>query len=821
MSKKATIKVTSDIKSAETGINKLTSDINKFAKNNETLNSLGKLNGAFQLLKGVTGGATSAIKTGIDTVKKIGAEMERLTETANVQIKAETQLAQAAKSNPYLDDNSVRQLKNYASELQALTAIGDETTIPLMAQLAAAGRTQAEIQDIMSAALDVSATGAMTLEGAVKNLNKTFSGLSGELGESIPEIKNLTKEQLKNGEAVKVIASQYKGMAKEVANATGSLEKMEGARGDFEEQLGMITKPTVDGWHNFWTAVYQKGTDIISKLNGKLDEFADKAMQKKITKKLNEFGEINYEHIMNEVGNAYNNDLSDYAVNRIIQKSVASQTLSQLEATKAYLENEKALALTEDTIEKKIYDIVKIKYDSAKAAADELKAEQERQEQLRKEQEEAERARKAKQDAEKETAKALQNRRDELRAEYQQSIDSIKTQIETRRAMGEAVSEEEENQLLLNAAMSAYIKMYSDPAFDRSQTKTGMWEGEQEQREQIKTLAEKAKVAVEIEDLKKKSDEILAEATKYVSKDSDVKLSDSIKTEIESLKQYMENTELSAEQYEALTQRKIELEQLFTEVVKKESEERAQKTKEDVAKVTEVVTNYVDKFAEITSGITSLIRQNNEVENEEAMAALSEQYTNGIISYEEYCEKKKALDKKAAQEEYKLKMWEWTASFLQATANIAQGVAKALAEGGPYAGPILAALIGASGAIQIATIVANKPKAPSFATGGIVPGNSYSGDKVQANVNSGEMILNAQQQANLWKMANGAAGGSGAVVNMPVNIQNNTDADVKTQLNPDGLLILIDKHINAEMAKGTYTQSMNVAQSKAQGASYL
>ena len=821
MAKKATIKVTSDIKSAESGIDKLTSELNKFAKNNQTLNSLSKLNGAFQLTKGVVGGATSALRTGTEVIKKVGAEMERLTEAANVQIKAETQLAQAAKNNPYLDDNSVIQLKNYASKLQSITAVGDEALIPLMAQLAAAGRTQAEIQDIMSAALDVSASGTMSLESAVKNLNKTFSGLSGELGESIPEIKNLTKEQLKNGEAVKVIASQYKGMAEEVANATGSLEKMEGARGDFEEQLGMITKPTVDGWHNFWTAVYQKGTDIISKLNGKLDEFADKAMQKKITKKLNEFGEINYEHIMNEVGNAYNNDLSDYAVNRIIQKSVASQTLSQLEATKAFLENEKALALTEDTIEKKIYDIVKIKYDSAKAAADELKAEQERQEQLRKEQEEAERARKAKQDAEKETAKALQNRRDELRAEYQQSIDSIKTQIETRRAMGEAVSEEEENQLLLNAAMSAYIKMYSDPAFDRSQTKTGMWEGEQEQRNYIQALADKAKVAVEIEDLKKKSDEILAEATKYVSKDSDVKLSDSIKTEIESLKQYMENTELSAEQYEALTQRKIELEQLFTEVVKKESEERAQKTMEDVAKVTEVVTNYVDKFAEITNGITSLIRQNNEVENEEAMTALSEQYTNGIISYEEYYEKKKALDKKAAQEEYKLKMWEWTASFLQATANIAMGVAKALAEGGPYAGPILAALIGASGAIQIATIVANKPKPPSFATGGIVPGNSYSGDKVQANVNSGEMILNAQQQANLWKMANGAAGGNGAVVNMPVNIQNNTDASVKTQLNPDGLLILIDKHINAEMAKGTYTQSMNVAQGKAQGASYL
>lgn len=44
----------------------------------------------------------------------------------------------------------------------------------------------------------------------------------------------------------------------------------------------------------------------------------------------------------------------------------------------------------------------------------------------------------------------------------------------------------------------------------------------------------------------------------------------------------------------------------------------------------------------------------------------------------------------------------------------------------------------------------------AFASGGIVPGTSYSGDKVVAHVNSGEMILNAREQARLFQIATGA-----------------------------------------------------------------
>jgi lipopolysaccharide export system protein LptA len=37
----------------------------------------------------------------------------------------------------------------------------------------------------------------------------------------------------------------------------------------------------------------------------------------------------------------------------------------------------------------------------------------------------------------------------------------------------------------------------------------------------------------------------------------------------------------------------------------------------------------------------------------------------------------------------------------------------------------------------------------NFATGGIVGGSSFFGDRITANVNSGEMILNGRQQRQL------------------------------------------------------------------------
>ena len=799
MAKKATIKITSDTKEAENGLDKVSAKINQFSNSNkQSLGSLQRFNNSIVSATKSFGAVGVAVGAAVGAIKKVNEVIKETTDLYKVQATAERQLEVAAKNNPYLNGTSVVQLKAFAGELQSISTIGDEQLIPMMAQLASAGRTQTEIQDIMSAALDVSASGMMSLDAAVTALNKTYSGTAGQLGNQITAIKTLTKEELQSGKAVEIIANQFKGMAKETAELTGTSEQLKNAIGDYKELLG-------ETFEGAFAPMRKWFTEVITKHNNA--KKAAREHKKAVKDVYDENGEIKEDAQESSLFTVWQNlkKETDEARQALIDyKKEQGFDSSNVELWDQYTIEESA----------KVQRLQKEANQAESAYRKVVKQRTEAEEKARKEAEAQEEI--ARQVAEE---NSRLERREKLRQEYSDSIDNVEKQIAARRALGEEISEEEENQLLLNAATAAYIKMYSDAAFDRSQTKSGMWAGEQEQRDYIAGLAERAKASTEIAKLKTDADKIKEEAQKVLG-GKDTSLSAQIGLEIDALDEYMKKLDETSEAYVQLSEKKNELAVLQTEVQKRELEEQAKAAKEKVAEITDVIAEYVDRFASITNGITALVRMNNEEETNEAMTNLSEQYTNGIISYEEYCEKKKALDKKAAQEEYKLKMWEWTSSLLQATANIAQGVAKALAEGGPYAGPILAALIGASGAIQIATITANKPKNPSFATGGIVPGTSYSGDRVQANVNSGEMILNAQQQRNLWDMANSRGGG--AVVNMPVTIENNASDAVSAsaELSQNGLTVMINKIVSAQMAAGKYNQSMDIANSRRRGVEY-
>lgn len=178
--------------------------------------------------------------------------------SANTQIQAESRLLTALKGRKDVQERLIAQ----AAELQQRSTYGDEEIIAQQAYLAALGLTEAQIGSTISAATQLSAALGIDLNSAVRNLAKTYSGLAGELGESIPALRELTTEEMKAGGAIAYVNDNYKGFAETAAQTgMGPLQQLKNTLGDLAEQFGAILVP------------------VIQKLATKLKEIAERFQQ--------------------------------------------------------------------------------------------------------------------------------------------------------------------------------------------------------------------------------------------------------------------------------------------------------------------------------------------------------------------------------------------------------------------------------------------------------------------------------------------------------------------------------------------------------------
>lgn len=710
MSKDVNIKIKADSSDAQKGIKGVQSELNKFSKGGleQTTKGVQKLG---KTIKGL--GISAVIAAEIKILKQYLATIKETAQAYNKQMDAEKGLERAAKNNPYINGEGVKNLKSFAKELERTAAVEDNQSLEVMRQLVATGRTEAEVMQIMSAAVDYAAGANLDLATAAKQLNATYSGSAGLLGKQSSAVKALTKEQLANGEAVKIVAEQYKGMAAELANTD---TKVSNAKKTFSEALGSMTAPAYEAWNKFWLNFYEQGTATVNKLKEKLGGLGDSMWLKGFIKEADKV----YQDV-------YMKTSGDWVQAQEQRRSYLAQSIgtfdeNTLRYIKETLSTKKELTRTEEIL---------LDFSTRQLQANEIEA---------KKKEEADKKElERKQKIEEQTQKELDynEKISKNNKELEKKLDDMEREANLR---GEVV----DKQAVLNEMVKSYIDLLEN----------GISENDPFAEEKRKEIEEYAKWMHN-----------LGEET------------DATKKELEQLKDALD-----------------------------------------------MMSEFLSKYEQLTKDATDLFLNSIQEEKDAQLGDLAEQYNEGLITYEEYCNKKQEIEEEAAKKEYKLRMWEWTANLATATANIAQGITKSLSEYAMPLAAVMAAMTGAAGAIQIAALVANKPKPPStsFATGGIVPGTSYTGDRVQANVNSGEMILNSAQQARLWQLANSGSGnGGGTVVNMPVTIENKNGSNVQTQMNKNGLRVIIDNAVNSSMGEGRYNASMQEAQSKQKGVSYL
>ena len=137
---------------------------------------------------------------------------------------------------------------------------------------------------------------------------------------------------------------------------------------------------------------------------------------------------------------------------------------------------------------------------------------------------------------------------------------------------------------------------------------------------------------------------------------------------------------------------------------------------------------------------------------------------------------------------------EGSASWLSYAANVIQAVGQALPKLSALATQNAAvAATGAASSVAsipvvgwimaagaVASVIAAMSNVPKFANGGIVPGNMFTGDRVPAMLNSGEMILNRTQQGNLFRILN--EGGTGGRNDVNVKGEVVVDVNVKGEV---------------------------------------
>ena len=878
-----TIKVGSDVKEATAGINKVAKQINSLAntiKKSSPVATLGNIGSA------VTGLGT-AFKAVTGAVKAAAACVSDLSETYKVQARAETQLETAAKNNPYLNSTSVTSLKNYASQLQSISTYGDEQLLPMMAELAAAGRNEEQIMDIMAASIDVAASGTMSLDSAVKALNGTYQGNVGALGEQINGVKSLTQEQLKNGDAVKLVAEQYKGMAEETSKATGSTEQLKNAWGDFKEHLG-------DGLETALAPLRRGITGIITDINNAISRAKEARRLARIDEEVGS-------------GNA-GADLDAAALKKSadrLEEKYQERVKEQKQVAAQLMEDEK---LTADQIK----DLIQKAGENSDAeGATFLQSQFMAQVRLTKEA--LDKAITARQSArsresEERRGKAMADaaaRQAEMESEIaaaNAAIEKVRRTIELDREAGKTVSSGEEAQRMYDGILSAYRSMLeSDTDYrelenqegakaifalleewkeklpeskstDKSEKTDWVKEAQKMLAEAEKKLAGDQSLGVEYseqerlrviydalfkglsgilgntdlidrqtltsrdgsvnelldkfrqaggrlaaaearasaDEMNRQLSQMLSEAygeteiplSKQLEKQKEEILSFASRTAEEMGKVYGESSEQQLQVRNDAVAAMVELDHRITEAEKAESRERLENALSEWQEKAGIVQDFTDRSAQLINYLADLSIKAADAEKANRMADLEEQYEQGIISESEYADKQKQINRETAQEKYKAELWQWGSNMAQMAVSGAQAVLSALSTQPIWAGIAMAGLVGTMTAAQIGVAMANKPKAPSFEHGGIVPGRSWTGDKVQANVNSGEMILTRSQQADLWKRLQGGQSGWGEVA---VNNYIGERASIKTRREQNALTIeVLDAHINSTMAGGGY-----------------
>ena len=157
---------------------------------------------------------------------------------ANEQIAVENELAAALRANGMEVDANMNKYKRFASAMQRVTTVGDETTLSLI-RLAVTMQSKAP-EEAAKMAIGLSKALGMDLQTATRAATLAQNGNYIALSRHIPELRTATTEAEKLAAVQRIVAGGMEIARAETETLAGKVDQLKNAWGDLKEGIGTL-----------------------------------------------------------------------------------------------------------------------------------------------------------------------------------------------------------------------------------------------------------------------------------------------------------------------------------------------------------------------------------------------------------------------------------------------------------------------------------------------------------------------------------------------------------------------------------------------------
>jgi hypothetical protein len=220
---------------------KASKDIDRFSKTTEKqLNGVEKSFSSISKIAKVAAAGAVAFFAG----RRIVAGVKTAIGNAKAYEESLSSLNMQLKLSGTFSEQASKDYEDFASQIQRTTRFGDDAALSVLALAERFGLSGDKAKEFTQAAAELAQVSGQSLDSAARQLSQTLNGQAGSVARLLPGIRDLSEEQLKNGEVIRILNEQYGGTALAATKTyAGAIDQLEKAQGDLSKELGfLITK---------------------------------------------------------------------------------------------------------------------------------------------------------------------------------------------------------------------------------------------------------------------------------------------------------------------------------------------------------------------------------------------------------------------------------------------------------------------------------------------------------------------------------------------------------------------------------------------------